>query len=33
MLAMTMNDSVYWDITGKIIDSDSSDMRAKENVD
>jgi hypothetical protein len=30
---MAINDSVYQDITKKIVDSDSSDMRTKEKVD
>jgi hypothetical protein len=30
---MTMNDSIYRDIAGKIVDRDSNDMRTKENVD
>jgi hypothetical protein len=30
---MVMNDSVYWDITGKSVVSNLSDMRAKEKID
>jgi hypothetical protein len=33
MLFMIMNDSVYQDITEKAIDSNSTDMKVKENVD